>query len=181
MQVIHPNNNMVQAMFTILQKLNKIQIPTFYVLLSSISKSRYNKIWNNLSETCQSICVRADSLLESWKRTQNIKQNGQQPPVTANNVRWQKPVAGRYKCNLDASFSSEQNKVGIGICIRDEHDSFVLARTDWLYPPVDVDIGEALGLLTALQWLRDLQLQNVDFEVDSKSVVDSVYGKRIMN
>lgn len=29
--------------------------------------------------------------------------------------------------------------------------------------------------------MRDLQLQNLDFEMDSKLVVDSVYGKRIMN
>lgn len=34
---------------------------------------------------------------------------------------------------------------------------------------------------SALEWLRVLQLQNVDFEVDSKSVTDNVYGRRIMN
>lgn len=29
--------------------------------------------------------------------------------------------------------------------------------------------------------MRDLQLHDVDFEMDSQTVVDSVYGKRNMN
>jgi len=33
-----------------------------------------------------------------------------------------------------------------------------------------------MGLLTAMQWVKDSQLLNVDFEMDSKIVVDSVYG-----
>jgi ribonuclease HI len=43
---------------------------------------------------------------------------------------------------------------------------------------VEVDMGEALGLLSALQWVRDLQLLNMDFETDSKTVVDSIYGNK---
>jgi len=33
---------------------------------------------------------------------------------------------------------------------------------------VSVDVGEALGLHSALQWLSDMQFDNVDFETDSK-------------
>jgi len=33
-------------------------------------------------------------------------------------------------------------------------------------------IGEALSLHHAIQWIRELQLTNVDFEVDSKRVAD---------
>jgi ribonuclease HI len=39
-------------------------------------------------------------------------------------------------------------------------------------------MGEALGMLFALQWVRDLQLLNMDFETDSKTVVDSIYGNK---
>jgi ribonuclease HI len=42
----------------------------------------------------------------------------------------------------------------------------------------DVNIGEAIGLLKAMNWVRDLHLWNMDFEVDSKTVVDSIYGKQ---
>jgi len=42
-------------------------------------------------------------------------------------------------------------------------------------PLLDVDLGEALGLLSALRWVRDLQLDIMDFETDSKNVVYSLY------
>ena len=35
-----------------------------------------------------------------------------------------------------------------------------------------MDVGEALGLYHAIQWIYELQLINVDFEVDSKIVAD---------
>lgn len=44
------------------------------------------------------------------------------------NHTWKKPDRGRYKCNVDAAFSTVTNRVGIGICIRDDQGSFVLAK-----------------------------------------------------
>lgn len=41
-----------------------------------------------------------------------------------------------------------------------------------------MDLGEALGLLSALIWVRGLLLGDVDFELDSKIVVDSLYESR---
>jgi len=35
---------------------------------------------------------------------------------------------GRFKCNVDVSFSSTNNNVGIGMCIRDVEGCFVLAK-----------------------------------------------------
>jgi ribonuclease HI len=93
-------------------------------------------------------------------------------------TRWHKPHIGRYKCNIDASFSVQHNKVGIEMCIRDDQGQFVLAKTEWMSPIADTDIGEALGLLSALNWFHVLQLENVDFELDSKNVVTSFHSKR---
>jgi hypothetical protein len=60
-----------------------------------------------------------------------------------------KPRTGRYKCNIDASFSVQQNKVGKGY-IRDDQGQFVLAKTERMSPITYTDIGEALGLPSAL-------------------------------
>jgi ribonuclease HI len=38
---------------------------------------------------------------------------------------------------------------------------------------------EAIGLLKATEWARDLRLLNMDFEIDSKTVVDNIDGKQI--
>lgn len=34
------------------------------------------------------------------------------------------------------------------MCIRDDKGRFVLAKIEWLTPLLDVDLGEALGLLS---------------------------------
>jgi len=87
--------------------------------------------------------------------------------------KWKKPSPIKMKCNIDASFPNHDNRVGIGMCIRDEEGIFVLAKTEWFEPKCDVHIGEALGLLSALHWVLDFHLGHVDFDLDSKKVVDS--------
>jgi hypothetical protein len=62
------------------------------------------------------------------------------------------------------------------MCIRDDEGRFVLAKTEWLTPIHDVDLGEALGLLHAINWVNDLRLKNVDFELDSKNVVTKFHS-----
>ncbi|AET00386.1 hypothetical protein MTR_5g091440 [Medicago truncatula] len=54
--------------------------------------------------------------------------------------------------------------------IRDDEGHYVLAKTEWMTPLLDVDLGKALGLLSAMYWVRDLQLGIMDFELDSNTV-----------
>jgi hypothetical protein len=93
-------------------------------------------------------------------------------------IKWQKPNSGRLKCNVDASFSETANYVSFGICIRDDLGEFIKARTMWSHPIVYTDVGEALGLFHAIEWVHELQLSNVDFELDAKKVVDYFNGGR---
>ncbi|PNX75553.1 DNA-directed RNA polymerase iii subunit rpc2-like protein, partial [Trifolium pratense] len=62
---------------------------------------------------------------------------------------------------IDASFSAHRNRVGFGICIRDDECHFVLAKTMWSSPMCSVDLGEALGLYHALNWLHQAAMQNI--------------------
>jgi ribonuclease HI len=89
---------------------------------------------------------------------------------------WCRPVAGKVKCNIDASFPPGSNRVGIGICIRDDQGVFILAKTEWFTPKCEVHLGEALGFLSALNWVHELNLGPVEFELDSKRVVDSFHS-----
>jgi hypothetical protein len=50
-----------------------------------------------------------------------------------------------------------------------------------IHPILDVDTREALGLLSAMKWMRDLHLNNVVFELDSKRMVDSFKHIEEMN
>ncbi|PNX85449.1 cytochrome p450, partial [Trifolium pratense] len=71
--------------------------------------------------------------------------------------------------------------VGIGMCIRDDQGRFVKGRTEWIEPILDVEIGKAVGLLSALKWIDELQFYDTDVEIDCKRVVDGLYSKRILN
>jgi hypothetical protein len=88
------------------------------------------------------------NLLTDWKGAQNYKYLHSQQHNSA--IRWSKYPISQYKYNIDASFSKQQNKVGIGIYIRDDQGKFVLTKTKWISPSTYVDIGEALDLLSAL-------------------------------
>ncbi|KEH37989.1 hypothetical protein MTR_2g055490 [Medicago truncatula] len=61
-----------------------------------------------------------------------------------------------------------------GICIRDFADIFVLAKALSYSCYVSTDVGETLGLHSALQWFDDMHFDNVDFETDSKLTVEFV-------
>ncbi|XP_024628786.1 uncharacterized protein [Medicago truncatula] len=169
-------------------------------------KSRNLRLWQNVTETSQTILERARQLLFNWKDANRKQQQGniavqqhssiavQQHSSTAATaaglnsavqlitdvnsavqstpVKWQKPAHGRLKCNVDASFSDDLNRVGFGFCIRDEGGNFIRAKTMWSNPVCSIDVGEAMGLSHAIQWVHELLLTNVDFELDAKKVVD---------
>lgn len=80
------------------------------------------------------------------------------------------------KCNIDVVFSTQRNHTDIGICLRDEGGTFVLARATSFGGVHPIDIGEALGLHLDLQWVSDLQLDNIDFEVDSENTQEAIYS-----
>nr|ABN06084.1 Polynucleotidyl transferase, Ribonuclease H fold [Medicago truncatula] len=93
-------------------------------------------------------------------------------------ISWERPSRGRFKCNVDAGFSTSKNRIGIGICVRDDDGAYVLAKTisfDVVHP---VRVGEALGLYHALEWLSDMQFDNMDFAMDSKITYDAFNSQK---
>ncbi|KEH40134.1 hypothetical protein MTR_1g022215 [Medicago truncatula] len=84
------------------------------------------------------------------------------------------------KRNVDAEFSSQRNKTGVGICIRDEDGVFVLARTITFIGVYPVDKGEVLGLYHALQWASDMHLDNIDFEVIPNQL-QTIYTRGVLS
>jgi len=177
-----------EIIFHILEHTATTQEELFATTLWSIWKRRNHTLWQQVTESNRNGVERATHLLEGWRHA-NIKQLPRTTPVeeaaavtrkhgsaassSSNKIhKWQKPRRGRLKCNIDASFSMTENKLGIGICIRNEEGRFIRAKTMWFSPVCSVDVGEALGLFYAIRWVHELRLQNVDFEVDSKRVAD---------
>jgi hypothetical protein len=75
-----------------------------------------------------------------------------------------------WKYNVDATFM--HNKVGAEMCIRDHKGKFVKAKTVSFPPPLQVKEEEAFGLPQTINWIGELSLTNVIFNLDAKVVVD---------
>jgi hypothetical protein len=75
----------------------------------------------------------------SNRNTSGLLQGQQGSGQPGSAIRWKKPEAGRYKCNVDASFSHHRNRVGFDMCNRDDEGGFVLAKTMWSSPICNVD------------------------------------------
>ncbi|KAL6549455.1 hypothetical protein OROHE_008572 [Orobanche hederae] len=97
-----------------------------------------------------------------------------------NDEMWSKPSSGSVKCNIDASFSLTDNRVGIGLCIRDHLGNFIRAKTHWFTPLTAVLMGESMGLHLAINWVRELGLKDVIFEMDAKMVVDAFNSSKVV-
>jgi len=179
-------NSAPKAIFNLLESLSVELAQRLSTILWSLWKHRNVRIWEDATETSAMVVERARNMVEDWRLANAPSllastSSQQQPrtfPTHQQQTVWQPPVEGRYKCNIDAAFSAQNNCTGIGICVRDAEGTFVLAKTftySCVYP---VDVGEALGLYDALQWMSDMQFDNVDFETDSKLTVDAFLSSR---
>jgi len=93
-------------------------------------------------------------------------------------VRWKRPQQGIVKCNIYSSFSQTLNRTCIGMCVREDGGTFVLVKTVSFSLICLVFVGEALGLYYTLEWLSDMQMDNVDFVVDSKTTDDDFHSNK---
>jgi hypothetical protein len=176
---VNVNNNIADNRFLVLHRIDKAQQELFSIMVWSIWKRKNNQVWDNITDSDQIVCERAMHLITSWRNAQNLRALANSVQQVPQQAEWRKPISGRYKCNIDESFSPAANKVGISMCIRDGQGRFVCARTECFEPILDVDVSEALGLLSALRWIDELQLRDMDIEMDCKRVVDGRYFQHV--
>nr|KYP69497.1 hypothetical protein KK1_008688 [Cajanus cajan] len=80
------------------------------------------------------------------------------------------------KCNTDAAIFKDTNSYSFTFCLRDNHGRFKAATTGWyhgLSPPHE---AEAIACIEAMSWLTNSSYENVQVELDCKTVVDDLHG-----
>jgi ribonuclease HI len=194
------SDSAVNTIFYLLQQLPMNIKQRVAAIFWSLWKHRNLKIWEHVDENSAQVVDRARNMIEDWyganlPRTGSVQQAGaqlQQPvtplqtyrhnnsrPAGTSQLSWTPPSNGRLKCNVDAAFSEHFKRTGIGVCVRDDSGAFVLAKVlqfDHVFP---VAVGEALGLYHALQWMQDMQFDNIDFELDSKIARDAFHSHTV--
>jgi hypothetical protein len=84
-------------------------------------------IWNNVTHAQNFIFTRANNMLQDWCVVHAARHSPSVQPRVQEHE-WRKPKRGQVKFNVDASFSSLHNRVGIGICIRNEYGALCIRK-----------------------------------------------------
>lgn len=145
---------------------------TFSWLLWSLWRLRNLKLWESKTESTFQVLERATRAKEDWWAARNHNQRLASATSHLLHSSWRKPPLRRLKCNMDVAFFNESNMTALGMCLRNDLVEFVMARTKWFSPLDLVHEGEAQGLLQAIKWAIELDLDHVSFELDCKVVVD---------
>ncbi|KAL8094612.1 hypothetical protein AgCh_036233 [Apium graveolens] len=129
------------------------------------------KKWDD--EVLLDICNERDQWKQAKQQQAQVGMNGGVSMVIR---RWERPVTGWVKVNIDAVLFEDVHSTGMGIVVRDAEGKFLMVvsrQRDGLVSPRE---AEALCLKEALSWLKDKGLSKCIFETDSQLLARACKG-----
>ncbi|KAG5154648.1 hypothetical protein JHK82_012617 [Glycine max] len=81
---------------------------------------------------------------------------------------------GLHEINIDTALFNKANKLGVVVCIRGDDENFISTKSMTFDGSPEPREAETLGLLRGIQWAHQLGLENIQFEIDSRNVVDGL-------
>ncbi|MCI12296.1 cytochrome P450, partial [Trifolium medium] len=117
-------NGIVDLFLTFAPQMSHVRRGMWCTTKRSLWKSRNLKLWDEVLTT---IYQRATTFLNQWQWTHLNDAQVARPT----HVKRKRPPLGKVECNVDADFCDD--KVDIGMCIRDHNGNFVWAKTVLLY------------------------------------------------
>ncbi|GAU48814.1 hypothetical protein TSUD_99860 [Trifolium subterraneum] len=113
-----------------------------------------------------------------WYSVHKLQSNGESRTTEADLVRWEKPTLGWVKCNVDVAFVPGSGRTSAGLCFRNNRGQVMAGMTQWQQTVISPVEGEAWVLLLAMEEARHKGLDRVQFESDSKVLVEAIHMKR---
>ncbi|GAU42623.1 hypothetical protein TSUD_238160 [Trifolium subterraneum] len=110
-----------------------------------------------------------------WHNLHKLQSNSVSGTTEA---RWEKPALGWVKCNVDVAFLSGSGRTSVGVCFRDNSGQFMVGMTQWQQTVISPVEGEVWALLLAMEEARHRGLDRVQFESDSKVLIEAIHMKR---
>ncbi|GAU28280.1 hypothetical protein TSUD_256080 [Trifolium subterraneum] len=148
------------------------------MLLWCIWQNRNDKLWNDNVQTPRQIERYAFDAWSDWYSVHKLRSNSESRTTEAGLVRWEKPALGWVKCNVDVAFVSGSGRTSVGLCFRNNKGQVMAGLTQWQQTVMSSVEGEAWTLLLAMEEARHRGLDRVQFESDSKVLVEAIHMKR---
>ena len=166
-------------MFALCQNEDYATIGRVATLFWCIWHNRNDKIWND--KTPSQIERHAFDAWNDWYSVHKLQRDSVNMATDSGLCRWEKPDPGWVKCNVDVAFVTGSGKTSVGLCFRDSNGQFMAGMTQWQQLVSSTIEGEAWALLLAMQEARHKGFDRVQFESDSKVLVDAIHMKRRCN
>lgn len=112
-----PNIVFKEWMFGQATHLQKDRFAQLLMVLCAIWKNRNDALWNNKTQSAQSLIIGA---VEWWKEYQEVRRVQQKPKSPAKQ-HWQPDEFGKWKLNVDGSFVPSTPQGSVGGVLRDQH------------------------------------------------------------
>ncbi|GAU40306.1 hypothetical protein TSUD_362860 [Trifolium subterraneum] len=142
--------------------------------------NRNDKIWNDNVQSPSQVGRMAFAVWNEWFTVHQLRRHNF-APVADPRLRWEKPGVGWIKCNVDAAFVARSSITSMGLCFRDTNGQFVAGLTQWQQSVFSIVEGEAWTLLHAMKEAIHRGFGRVQFESDSKLLVDAIHSRRSGN
>ncbi|CAN1134171.1 Putative ribonuclease H protein At1g65750 [Linum perenne] len=168
------SESLQEWIFNLVTHTNAARAAEVTAILNSIWRERNNRVWTG--KKTPAIAIVRDGLegLRSWI---NVKQaSNLRPERRLNCWKWHPPPPSVFKCNVDAATFERERRRGVGIAIRGDDGglkAFQMSSFDGIPTPTEC---EALALLEAVRWVRQLGLGPTIFEVDSQVVAQAIHA-----
>ncbi|GAU31734.1 hypothetical protein TSUD_215360 [Trifolium subterraneum] len=175
--VAYQQSNAMDRIFAMCSKESSDTVGRVAMLLWCIWHNRNDKLWNDNVQMPRQIGRYAFDAWNDWYSVHKLQSNSVSGSTEADLVRWEKPALGWVKCNVDVTFVSGFGRTSVGLCFRDNSGQFMAGMTQWQQTVISPVEGEAWTLLLAMEEARYRGLDQVQFESDSKVLIEAIHMK----
>ncbi|GAU48309.1 hypothetical protein TSUD_324900 [Trifolium subterraneum] len=174
----YQQSNAMDRIFVVCSNESSNTVGRVTMLLWSIWHNRNDKLWNDNVQTPRHIGRYAFDARNDWYSVHKLQSNSVSGTTEAVQVRWEKPALGWVKCNVDVAFLPGSGRTSVEVCFRDNSGQFMAGMTQWKQTVISPVEGEAWALLLAMEEARHRGLDRVQFESDSKVLIEAIHMKR---
>ncbi|GAU19620.1 hypothetical protein TSUD_383140, partial [Trifolium subterraneum] len=177
----YQQTNAMNRIFAVCGNESSDTVGRVAMLLWCIWDNRNDKLWNDNVQLPRQIGRHAFDAWNDWYSVHKLQSNNVSGTTEADLVRWEKPALDWVKCNVDVAFVSGSGRTSMGLCFRDSSGHFMAGMTQWQQTVISSVEGEACALLLTMEEARHRGLDRVQFESDSKVLIEAIHMKRSGN